>query len=84
MSGPSAPSAPGTIRVPREKSRRQLASSSRLRGGEERLAEAERDRAAHDRERQVEQVGDRRDRAADERAGALAHLERRLGRRARR
>ena len=52
-----------------------------LRGGEERLAEAERDRAADDREREVEQVRDRRDRAADERAGARAHLGRRFGRR---
>ena len=50
MSGPSAPSAPGTMRVPREKSRRQRASSLGLRGREERFAEAERDRTADDRE----------------------------------
>ena len=55
-----------------------------LRGGEERFAEAERDRTADDGEREVEQVRDRRDRAADQRAGALAHLGRRVGRRARR
>ena len=41
-----------------------------LRGGEERRAEAERDRTGDDREIEVEQVGDARDRAPDERAGA--------------
>ena len=55
-----------------------------LRGGEERRAEAERDRAGDDREVEVEQVGDARDRAADERAGARDDVGRRLGRRARR
>ncbi len=39
-----------------------------LGGGEERCAEAEGDRTAHDREAQVEQVRRRRDRAPDERA----------------
>ena len=79
MRGPLAPNAPGTMRVPREKSRRQLASSSRLRGGEERVAVAERDRAADDGEGEVEKVRDRRHRAADERSRSLAYLERRVG-----
>ena len=47
-------------------------SSSGLGGGEEVVAEAERDRAGDDREAQVEQGGDRRDRPADQPAGALA------------
>ena len=41
-----------------------------LRGCEERLAEAERDRTGDDREVEVEEVGDTRDAAPDERAGA--------------
>ncbi len=55
-----------------------------LRGREERFAEAERDRARDDREGEVEEVGDGRDRAADERARSFAHCGRRFGRPARR
>ena len=81
MRGPSAPRAPGTTRVPREKSSRQRASISACAAAKNGVAVAERDRAADDRERQVEQVRDRRDRAADEPSRALADLGRRVGRR---
>ena len=78
--GPSAPSAPGTMRVPREKSRRQRASISACAAAKNGSPKPSATEPRDDRESQVEQVGDRRDRAADERAGARDDRRRCVGR----
>ena len=60
-SGPSAPRPPGTTVGRRRYSSRGVAIELGLRGGEERLAEAEGDRAGDDGETEVEQGRHRRD-----------------------
>ncbi|MDH3753674.1 MAG: hypothetical protein OEU32_07360 [Acidimicrobiia bacterium] len=79
MSGASAPSPAGTIRVPRLWPSRQRVVDRLLCGVEERFAVAERHRSGDDRELEVEQVRDRGDRSTDEHPGPAPDGERRLG-----
>ena len=81
MRGPSGPRLPGTIRVPREKSRRQLASSSAwaaAKNGSPKPSATEPLTTASGRSSRFATDATAR---PDEHAGALAHLERRVGRR---